>query len=305
MGYFDLQVSGYAGVDFNRKDFTPEELHTACRRLRADGVDGVLATVTTERLDLMCARLRHFAELRQDDELAADVIAGLHVEGPFINEAAGYRGGHPADAVVPADVDAMQRLLDAGAGLVKLVTLAPEQDRGFRVIRMLTDRGVVVAAGHCNPSIDELRGAVDAGVTMFTHLGNGVPMQIQRHDNIIQRALSLTDRIWACFIADGVHIPMFALGNYLRAAGLERSIVVSDAIEAAGLGPGKYRAGRWELVVDENLAAWAPDRTHLLGSAITMQRADANLQSGLGLTQEEVKLLTSVNPRTAIGMAEV
>ena len=139
---------------------------------------------------------------------------------------------------------------------------------------------------------------------MFTHVGNGVPININRHDNIIQRALSLSDRMWLCFIADGVHIPMFALGNYLAAAGLERSIVVTDAMLAAGMGPGKYSFGGWNFVVDENLAAWAPDRRHLLGSAVTMPKSVANLQTHLGLTPPQFQQLTYTNPRTALGIAD-
>src|SRR5687768_8537995 len=101
-GYFDLQVNGYAGVDCNQDGLTGEELHRACEALRRDGVAGILATIITEHVEVMCRRLRRLVELRQRDPLAAAVIAGIHVEGPFINPADGYRGAHPRDAVTPA-----------------------------------------------------------------------------------------------------------------------------------------------------------------------------------------------------------
>jgi len=303
MAYFDLQVNGYAGVDFNRDDLTGEMLHAACAKLEADGVDGILATIITEQIDGMSARLARLAALRERDPLAARMIAGLHIEGPFINEADGYRGAHPRDAVIPGDVEAMKRLLDAAAGLTRLVTLAPERDREFKVTRLLADSGITVAAGHCDPTVDQLHQGIDAGLAMFTHLGNGCPMYMHRHDNIIQRALSLSDRLWLCFIADGVHVPFAALGNYIRCAGLARCIVVTDAIAPAGLGPGIYTVGRWDVAVGPDMVARAPDGSHFIGSAIDMQRSAGNLRRHLGLADEEVRQLASANPRRAVGLA--
>ncbi len=298
--FFDLQINGYGGIDFNQDDLSAEALRTACVRLQADGVTGILATIITDHVPVMAARLARLAQWRAADPLARQLIAGFHIEGPFINETDGYRGAHPVDAVQPANLDAMRRLLEAGAGLTRLVTLAPERDPGFAVTKHLAEQGIVVSAGHCNSTSDQLRGAVDAGLTMFTHLGNGCPTQLPRHDNIIQRALSLADRLWLCFIADGVHVPFFALRNYLKVAGLERCIVVTDAMAAAGLGAGRYRLSRWEVVVGEDLAAWAPDRSHLVGAAITMPQSATNLSKQLNLSQDAIHALTCENPRRAV-----
>jgi N-acetylglucosamine-6-phosphate deacetylase len=299
---FDLQVNGYAGVDFNRDGLTAGDLHAACARLEADGVAGILATIITDHLDLMCDRLATLAALRSRDPLAARVIAGMHIEGPFLNETDGYRGAHPADAIRPADSGAMTRLLDAAAGTTRIVTLAPERDAGFAVTSMLSRMGIVVAAGHCDPTLDQLRGAIDAGLSMFTHLGNGCPMRLHRHDNIVQRALSLADRLWLCFIADGTHVPFVALGNYLRIAGFDRAIVVTDSIAAAGLGPGRYTLGRQDVVVGEDLVAWGPDRSHFVGSATSMVESRRRLRAGLGLPESAIRRLTWDNPRRALGV---
>ena len=170
----------------------------------------------------MAARLRRLAAIRQQDPLVREVIWGIHIEGPFINETPGYVGAHPRQSVRPADVETMKRLLDAAGGLTRLVTLAPERDPGMKVIRHLVRQKVLVSAGHCNPSLDELRAAIDAGLSMFTHLGNGCPTLLDRHDNIIQRVLSLRERLTICFIADGVHIPPMA--EKLLAAGRHRAL---------------------------------------------------------------------------------
>ncbi len=298
--YFDLQVNGYAGVDFNSDDLTAETLHAACTAMKRDGVGGILATIITEHLPVMCARLNRLVGFRNADALAREMIVGLHIEGPFLNETPGYRGAHPADAIHPADLDEAKRLIDAGAGLVRLVTLAPERDEANRITRWLASQKISISAGHCDPTRDQLCSAIDAGLTLFTHLGNGCPMQLPRHDNIIQRALSLSDRLTCCFIADGVHVPSFALRNYIRCAGVDRCCVVTDAMAAAGLGPGRYRLSRWEVVVGEDLAARAPDGSHLVGSAMTMPQNLANLKK-MGFSDADCHALLIRNPRRAIG----
>ena len=297
--YVDLQVNGYAGVDFNADALTAEDLHAACERLRADGVDGILAAIITDELDAMTARIRRIAELRDADGLAGEVIRGIHVEGPFLSDRDGFVGAHPPAAVRDADVDAAKRLLDAGSGLLRIVTLAPERDAGMGMIRVLVDAGVRVAAGHTDASLDELRAAIDAGLSMFTHVGNGCPMTLHRHDNIIQRALSLANQLWLTFIADGAHVPYPALGNYLRCAGLDRCIVVTDAIAAAGLGPGRYTLGPQTVEIGDDGVAWAPDRSHFIGSAATMPQVVDGLRTHLGLTDDQIALLTQRNAAAA------
>lgn len=299
--FFDLQVNGYGGVDFNRDALTADDLHAACARLERDGASGILATIITEHLETMEARLRRIVELRERDELARRIIAGFHIEGPFLNETPGFRGAHPVDAIKPANGDDTKRLLDAGGGLVRLLTLAPERDAGAHVTRYLCEQGVRVAAGHCDASLDELDRACDAGLSLFTHIGNGCPMELNRHDNIVQRALSLSDRLWLCFIADGAHVPFFALKNYLSAASLERCIVVTDAIAPAGLGPGRYTLGRWQLDIGQDMVARAPDGSHLVGAAITMPQSAANLRNHLQLSPAEIEQLCARNPRAALG----
>jgi N-acetylglucosamine-6-phosphate deacetylase len=301
-GYFDIQVNGYGGVDFNQDALTAERLHTACERLAADGVAGILATLITETVPRLCQRLTNLVTLRERDNLAKQLIAGFHIEGPFMNPTPGYIGAHPADAAQPANLDDARRLLDAGAGLVRLMTLAPEVDAGFTVTRFLAGQGVTVSAGHSNASLDELRGAIDAGLTFYTHLGNGCPMMMHRHDNIIQRVLSLREHLYISFIPDGVHVYFPALRNYLDLVGFERAVIVTDAVAPAGMGPGRYQLGRWDLLIGDDMVARAPDGSHLIGSAITMPRAVRNLVGQLGLTQEQAMWLTQRNPRRAVGI---
>lgn len=289
--FVDLQVNGYAGVDFNSDDLSLEGLERACTAIQRDGTGQFLATIISDSIEAMCERLARLVALRERDREIARAMVGVHIEGPFINPQDGYRGAHPADAMVAANDEDMKRLLDAAGGLTRIVTLAPERDERLAVTKMLAKQKIVVSAGHTNATVQQLCAACDAGLSMFTHLGNGCPMMMHRHDNIIQRALSLRERLWVCFIADGVHVPFFALGNYIRAAGVDRCIVVTDAMAAAGLGPGVHRLGRWEVSVGEDGAAWAPDHSHLVGSAMSMRRAAENLKYELGLNEGQCRKL--------------
>ncbi|MFK8111089.1 MAG: N-acetylglucosamine-6-phosphate deacetylase [Rubripirellula sp.] len=295
-GFFDLQVNGYAGVDFNGDQFDEEEMIATCRRLADDGNDKILATIITAPMNSMVARIRRIVELIDRIPEVASIIGGVHVEGPFISPVAGFVGAHPVDAVRPASIKLAKQLLDAGNGQVRLVTLAPEMDDDATVTRMLTDEGVVVAAGHTDASIDQLRRGIDQGVKLFTHLGNGCPGQLTRHDNIIQRVLHLSDDLMVSFIADGHHVPAPALSNYLKRVPNDNIVIVTDAISAAGLGPGRYELADQVVEVDEDGAAWAECRTHFAGCAATFPRMIEILKTQLDVSDADIQQWLSVNP---------
>lgn len=298
---FDLQVNGYAGVDFNDDDLTSEKLATVCAALEEDDVGGILATFITDEIGVMCRRMERLVELRKADPAWEKMIRGIHIEGPFLNERAGFIGAHPAEHARIANVSDAERLLAAAGGLTRIVTLAPERDPGFAVTRFLTNQGVCVAAGHCDPDLGQLRGAIDAGLKMFTHLGNGCPLEMHRHDNIIQRVLSLREDLWISFIPDGAHVPFWVLRNYLDLLGAERVVMVTDAIAAARMGPGDYHFLGREVRIGDDLVARAPDGSHLIGSTVTVPRIADNLRTELGMSDGDIRKLTVENPRTAIG----
>ncbi len=200
----------------------------------------------------------------------------------------------------PADLDTAKRLLEAAEGLIRMVTLAPECDPGLNVTRYLVGEKVLVSAGYCDASLDELLAAIDAGLSMFTHLGNGCPALLPRHDNIIERVLSLRDRLMITFIADGVHVPPPELKNYLRLAGIERSIVVTAAISAARQGPGRYSFRGREINVGEDRIARMPQSQLLAGSTATMPQIAALLRERVGLSEDEIRQLVCDNPRRVL-----
>ncbi|MBI1247013.1 N-acetylglucosamine-6-phosphate deacetylase [bacterium] len=303
--FIDLQINGYAGIDFNQDDLTQEDLLTACAALDRDQVQKVLVTIITDDISRMAARIGRIVQLRSSDPLIQRVVAGIHIEGPFISTVAGYVGAHPVAAATEATWDLAAPLLEAGEGLVKIFTLAPEQDPSQQLTRRLTNDGVIVSAGHTNATIEELDAAIDAGLSMFTHLGNGCPRLMDRHDNIIQRVLSRSDRLQIGLIADGAHVPFFTLRNYLKMIGTERAFVVSDAIAAAGCGPGVYALGDQQVTVGNDGVPRADDDSHLVGSATTMQQMAENLSTQMGLSDSDVLALTQENPLRILGQTSL
>ena len=299
---FDLQVNGYAGTDFCSSSLDAEQLHNACRALVDDGVDGILVTLITDGIESLASKLAEIVRFREQDELARRVIAGFHVEGPFLNPSSGFIGAHEPLCVRPANVDDAQRLLDAGAGLVKLFTLAPEQDAGSAVTKFLAGQRVAVSAGHCDPTFDQLKAGIDNGLSMVTHFGNGCPVELPRHDNVLQRFLSLREHLWFCFIPDGAHVDFTALKNYLDFVGIERSIMTTDAISAAKLGPGLYEISGISVEVDEAGVARRPGSPNLAGSTITMPGIRRNLSESLGLGEDDITSLVDLNPRAALSL---
>ena len=299
---FDLQVNGYAGTDFCSSSLNAEQLHHACRALADDGLDAILATFITDDLKSLLAKISNLVRLREEDELARQVIAGLHIEGPFLNPLPGFIGAHEPEHVGPASMEDAQAILDAGSGLVKLLTLAPEQDSGGVVTKFLVEQAVVVSAGHCDPSLDQVKAAIDGGLSMVTHFGNGCPVELPRHDNVLQRFLALREDLWFCFIPDGVHVDFYALRNYLELVGIDRSIMTTDAISAATLGPGMHEISGILVEVDEAGVARRPGSANLAGSTSRMPDIIRNLSQDLELSDEEILALVDRNPRIALGL---
>jgi N-acetylglucosamine-6-phosphate deacetylase len=297
----DLQLNGYKGVDFNADDLSVDDLRRACLAFRGDGGGRMLATVITDDLDRMVGRIDRLAAAHRSDPTIRDIMAGIHVEGPFISPEPGYVGAHPARHVLPATVAAAESLVASGGGLVRLVTLAPERDADLATTRFLASQGILVSAGHCDPSADVLTAAIDAGLRMFTHLGNGCPLLLHRHDNVIQRVLAADRLPWVMVIPDGVHLPIPLLRTIIRIVGVDRLIAVTDATAAGGMGPGRYTLGGRDVVVGEDGAAWSADRSHLVGSTASPAVVRRVLHEQVGLSEADVEQVTVVNPAQAVG----
>ncbi len=300
-GYVDLQVNGSFGLDFNGEPWSVAELDQLCVQMQSIGVAKFLPTLITDSLDRMCERLTCLCRTRESSKLATEMIPGFHLEGPFLSGELGYVGAHPVEHILSATTDRAKRLLDSGEGLVRLVTLAPEQDVEGHVTRFLVDQGIRVSAGHSNASLDQLKASIDQGLSAITHLGNATPAMLPRHDNIIQRVLHLRSQLHIMLIADGHHLPVYVLRNFLDWIGVDRAIVVSDAISAAGMPPGEYHLCGQQVRVGEDGACRSTVGSNFVGSAATLERMHRVLREQLQVSEPDIQKLLSQNPAAYLG----
>jgi len=297
-GFVDLQVNGFAGVDYNDPDVTLEGIARSLQALFSTGVTRLLPTVITGAPADMMAAVRKLAEAhRQLPE--GEAIAGIHMEGPHISPEDGPRGAHPAQWVRPPDLDEFERMQEAAEGLIRLVTLAPEWPQATRYIEALVSRGLTVAIGHTAASGEQIREAVRAGASVSTHLGNGAHMMLPRHPNYIWEQLA-EDRLMAGFIVDGIHLPACFLKVALRAKGVDRSFLVTDATAPAGCPPGRYRLGEQEVELTPENRVVLAGQNRLAGSALRMDRGVENLMKLAGLNLAQAVAMATVNPARAI-----
>lgn len=299
--FFDLQVNGFGGVDFQGLP-SLQEVNLACRRLREASMHRVLATFITDHPEAFERRLALFESHRREDPLVAETIVGYHLEGPYLSAEPGYRGAHAPERMRDPDWSAFERHQKAAGGRIRLVTLAPERTGSEEFIRRATGSGVRISLGHTNASDAHIDAAIRAGATLCTHLGNGCPAELHRHDNIIQRLLA-RDELTACFIPDGIHLPPQVFRNLVRAKPPGKIILTTDAMSAAGAGPGRYTLGKMELEVGGDEVVRLPGSPYFAGSALRLDRGVENAVRWLGLDPALVSAMASEVPAGALGFS--
>jgi len=303
--FFDVQVNGFAGVDFNSPGLTDELMNRVIERLREKGVVFFCPTVITHSFDHLAMCLRALSEACKA-AVVANAIAAIHLEGPYLSHEDGPRGAHPLEHIREASWDEFQRLQDCAEGRIGMVTLAPEVPGALGLTQRLVESGVVVAIGHTAAAPETIRQAVQAGAKISTHLGNGSHTRIPRHRNYIWEQLAC-DELWASFIVDGHHLPPSVVKCMIRAKGCHHSILTSDAISAAGMPPGLYQLGSARVVVHPNLYVERADSVGsgiLAGSALDLLRGVENVIRFAGVSQEEAILMASENPARLMGLEQ-
>ena len=300
-GWIDLQVNGYGGIDFNSAGLTAGMVKAVTRRLADDGTAGYLPTLVTGDPAVVCASLRTIAEARRTDAECRERILGVHLEGPFISPEPGAVGSHQAEWVHAPDLALFDRYVEASDGAVRLVTVAAEIAGMPEFVKAIAERGVAVSLGHqmaATPA--EIGPCIAAGAKAFTHLGNGIPNMIPRHDNIVMTALA-EDRASVMFIPDGHHLPDTMLKVYCRAVPLERLIAVSDAQYPAGLPPGEYDVIGVRARLEPDGLLWNSSRNCLVGATTPMAKMMRLLKDRIGLTDRETAAIGHDNPLRLIG----
>lgn len=278
-GFIDVQVNGFAGVDYNDSSASVEAIAGSIHRMFETGVTRFFPTIITGSPEAMLSAMKNLARAKDQLERGgmpeAEAMHAFHIEGPHISPGDGPRGAHSLEHVRPPDIREFHRWQEAAQGNIRLVTLSPEWSEAVLYTRELVKHGVVVSIGHTKASADQIQAVVDAGATMSTHLGNAAHPVLPKTANYLWDQLG-EDRLSPSFILDGIHIPASFFRSAVRAKGADRSVLVTDAVMPAMCEPGFYRLGEIdvELRIDGSVVKRGEGR--LAGSALRMDHAVGN-----------------------------
>lgn len=298
---FDIQVNGFGGVDFQNPGLSSAELGKAVQLLAKHETRRFFLTLITDSIDSLCAKLENIERIRSMDPAICEAVCGYHIEGPWLSTEPGYRGAHDPQYMGPPSIEGFNLLQQAAGGNIKLLTLAPEWPGSAEVIRHAVGSGVQVALGHTKASEAEIDEAVKAGAKFCTHLGNGVPLEMHRHDNVTQKLLA-RDELTAFFIPDGIHLPPFVLKNFFRAKPSGKALFTTDCISAAGAPSGIYRIAHHDIYVGEDRVVRSPGSSSFAGSALAPDEGVRNIRRWLDLDDAGARHLFSTAIADAFGI---
>lgn len=298
-GFIDVQVNGFAGVDYNDPAASHEAIAESIHALFRTGVTRFFPTVITGSKERMLGALRNLAaakaEFLGNGWAEGHAMEAFHVEGPHISPEDGPRGAHPRQHVRPPDFAEFEEWQAAADGYIRLVTVSPEWESAPEYISRLTRAGVVASIGHTKATAEQIQNAVAAGATMSTHLGNAAHPLLPKIENYIWNQLA-EDRLTASFIVDGIHLPPAFFRAAVRAKGVERAVLVTDAVMPAMCAPGYYRLGELEVELRADGRVVRRGESGLAGSALRMDRAIENAMRFGRLSLREALAMATVNP---------
>lgn len=293
-GFIDIHCHGGGGESFTSAD--PARVRRAVTAHRRHGTTTMLASLVSRPVPEMVEQIAALAELVGDG-----LLAGTHLEGPFLSAA--RCGAHDPSVLRPPDEDAVNALLAAGRGTVRMVTIAPELDGALPAVKQLVSTGVLAAIGHTDATEAQILPAIDAGASVATHLFNGMRPLHHREPGPIGTLLG-DERVTVELICDLVHVHPSVIRMAARHAGPERTVLITDAIAAAGVGDGVYDVGGLAVTVVDGVPTLSGGAA-LAGSTLTMDAAFRNLVRGCGLSVREAVTATSARPAELLGLAKV
>jgi N-acetylglucosamine-6-phosphate deacetylase len=288
-GFIDLQINGAFGADIGPD---PDAIKTLVTRLPTTGVTSFLPTLISSPTE----RYEEFFDALEEGAVENGArVLGAHLEGPFL--APDRKGAHDPAHLRPIDLGFLRELLRSGK--VRIMTLAPELPNSLEAIELLLEEGAVASAGHTDATCEEVTRAVDAGLSLGTHLYNAMRPLAHREPGTVG-ALLTDDRVKVGIIADGVHVHEAALRLAYRARGSEGLILVTDAMQAAGMPPGDYELGQRKVHLEDG-AVRLPDGT-LAGSALTMDEAVRNAVRFLVVSLAQAVRMAAETPAAALNL---
>lgn len=294
-GFLDMQVNGYGGSDYSLENLTEDHVQKIIHFLQSAGTTQHVPTLITSPRRQLLKNIRKIIQAMKQAEDTAASIVGIHIEGPFISDRDGPRGAHDGAYIRDPDIHEFQEWQEAAEGYLKIITLAPERKGALDFIRHVARTGVKVAIGHTAADPAVIRDAIDAGAGLATHLGNGCHGLLPRLHNPIWEQLA-ADELTAGIICDGFHLPASVVKVFLRAKGLKRLVLVSDAALLAGCKPGVYKWGRIDVEVHPDGHLGLAGTEFLAGAAHLFDWDIPRFMAFTGADLAETIPLCTVNP---------
>ncbi|GAA1041121.1 N-acetylglucosamine-6-phosphate deacetylase [Streptomyces murinus] len=291
-GFVDLHNHGGGGASFSG---TAEQILTAIRTHRAHGTTTLVASTVTDEMDLLVRQAGLLSELAEQGD-----IAGIHFEGPFISPC--RKGAHSEALLRHPEPAEVRKLIDAARGQARMLTLAAELPGGIDSVRLLAEHGVIAAIGHTDATYEQTVDAIEAGATVATHLFNAMPALGHRTPGPVA-ALLEDERVTVELINDGTHLHPAALELAFHHAGADRVAFITDAMDAAGIGDGRYMLGPLEVEVSEGVARLVEGGS-IAGSTLTLDRAFKRAVTVDRLPVEAAVKALSANPARLLGLSD-
>ncbi len=298
-GFVDLQVNGYKGIDFSSSELTEDSFCFSCEQLLEAGTAAFLPTIITSSQKLYQKNLPLIAKVIDSGKYNGQ-IPGIHIEGPFVSDRPGAVGAHNPKWTQKPDIQVFEKLQDLAKGHIKLVTIAAELENAQELTKYLVKAGITVSLGHQMGDYAVMKNLYSAGAKSITHLGNGMPNQVPRHENQIISALALK-KLKVMLITDGHHIPDQLVNAVFNSKDIEDVIVTSDASPVAGLKPGKYNVLGNDAVLEENGLLHNPEKKCMVGSSSNMLECMNYLANLDILSVDELMKVGFDNPLDLIG----
>ncbi|KUO20527.1 N-acetylglucosamine-6-phosphate deacetylase [Streptomyces dysideae] len=292
-GFVDIHNHGGGGASFTSG--TADDVVKGIHTHRLHGTTTLVASTVTGDMDFLAQRAGLLSELAEQGDLA-----GIHFEGPFISPC--RKGAHSEELLRDPDPAEVRKLIDAARGTAKMVTLATELPGGIDSVRLLAEHGVIAAVGHTDATYEQTVEAIAAGATVATHLFNAMPHLGHRAPGPIA-ALLEDERVTVELINDGTHLHPAALELAFHRAGAGRVAFVTDAMDAAGFGDGRYMLGPLEVEVADGVARLVEGGS-IAGSTLTLDRAFKRAVTIDRLPVEDAVAALSANPAKLLGMSD-
>lgn len=296
-GFIDIHTHGSYGFDTN--DGEPSGLRNWMERIPEEGVTSVLPTTVTQMPDVLTKAVANVAAVIEEGYQGAEIL-GIHFEGPYLDMA--YKGAQPPEAIAKPSVEQFKMYQDAAKGWIKYITISPEHDEDFELIRYCAEHGVVVSMGHSSATYEEALMAVANGATSMTHVYNGMTPLHHRNPGLVGAALRIRD-IYGEIIGDGHHSHVGALNLFFQSKGRERGILVTDSLRAKHCPPGgDYQLGGHDIEIGEDGLARLKGTDTIAGSTLQMNQGLRILIEEAGVPVDTAINACTLNPARCLGV---